>query len=48
MQRASTAPTAPWIQIQVDFKECQRRNEDQDNKDNILEPLGLIRWSVKC
>ena len=49
MQRDSTAPTAPWVQIQADFDECQRRNQQQpDNNDNILEPAGLIRWSVKC
>ena len=46
MERKSTS--APWIQIRADFKECQQRNKDRDNSDNILEPAGLIRWSVKC
>lgn len=49
MQRDSTAPSSPWIKIQADFNECQRLNQQQpDGNDNILEPRGLIRWSIQC
>lgn len=46
MQRANTS--APWIQIGANFNQCKQRNRQLDGNDNILQPIGLIRWSVRC
>lgn len=48
MKRESTDPTSWWVKIDADVNQCKRLNQDNDSNDNILEPQGLYRWSLKC
>ncbi len=48
MKRAEAKDEAPWVQIPEQFSECEKKNREEDDDDNILEPLGLYRWNIEC
>jgi len=47
MERETRDGNSPWVKINLDFEDCRRENERRDG-DDVSEPRGYVRWSLKC